>query len=1168
MVFHKNQKTALQQGIKFKKSMLAMCIMAMTAPTFAQEEKASDENLEEVVVTGMRQSLGSAQDIKRNSATVVDSITADDVGDFPDKSVAEALQRVAGITISRFAAPDDTAHFSAEPSGVVIRGLNQVRTEFNGRDSFSANASRGLSWGDISPELMSGVDVYKNQMAELIEGGIAGSVNMRTRVPFDQDGQKFVVNVSANHGHLSEEVGPELSGLFSNRWETDAGEFGFLASVAMSEVNKQTQSNSFGVWLPYRDIYGDVSGRPTITDEQKKYLYSIGGDGLERTNKYKELYGTDEGAYNTTLVYIPNDLWMREQDTVGERRGVSLAAQWQDNDDTLLATFQFNRSEYSAEWEEYGVGISTPGQDIERQSVFKEFHPEALNGADVGAWAGAPRPYVGEDGKATSFVFGSNGLFQSGIMTADLGWVGNNGFFPNSAGDPLLPPCYGWNGYACDTNNTARRGLELKTLTRYSDQDNMTQDFGFNVKWTPSDKLTAVFDLHYVDSTVDHYDMDVGFSSYANAAVDYTARPKVWLGLPTNVNLVTGDAVGPFANPGNYRNQYMMDHIEASEGDQLSAKADFEFHIDSGLIDSVKVGVRVADRQQLVRWSKYNWQNVANTWTENQPNYFLDSHAPSGTFTGYPEGYYESREFGSEHHDLVDTTGGGNQFQFVNMDWMKSPNKLAALGATKLGLTGGAGWDPICSNTGDRIDEVAGSCFRPSEIVDVSEETQAAYVQLNFGGDQAELFGFPFSGNLGVRVVKTDNESAGSEDLPGISAKDVECRTETTNVPVDANGDGIPDDANGDKIPDLVAVSYQTFGCLVTAEDKAFLNADTPGVGTSNPNTATASHTNVLPSFNLKIDLNDEWLARLALSKAMARPDIGYMKNYTSVGAKYPNTLTDPGWIRDPISGEITGVEMRLAGSSQNPFLKPIEANQIDIALEHYWADVGSLTATVFYKQFDNYIQSGSYEREFTSNGVTKTAQMTGPINGDGASIKGFEVAYQTFFDMLPEPFDGLGMQVNYTRIYNDGIKSSNTNNLDNGDKDSTTTGSGGRQSDLISVDRLEGLSDHGANIIAMYEKGDWSARLAYSWRSEYLVTAVDCCTLRPVWTEDTGQVDGSIRYNLNDNLQISFSGKNLLNEETITTLQVTNDKDGGKRTPYQYIINDRQFTLGLKLEY
>src|SRR4051812_26471318 len=156
MDFHKRNRGEAITSMKFKRSMLAMCVMALTAPSFAQDAPKKEE-VEEVVVTGMKEALGSAQENKRNADTVIESITAKDLGAFPDKSVAEALQRVAGITVNRFAASSDTAHFSAEPSGVIVRGLNQVRTEFNGRDSFSANSSRGLSWGDVSPELMSGV---------------------------------------------------------------------------------------------------------------------------------------------------------------------------------------------------------------------------------------------------------------------------------------------------------------------------------------------------------------------------------------------------------------------------------------------------------------------------------------------------------------------------------------------------------------------------------------------------------------------------------------------------------------------------------------------------------------------------------------------------------------------------------------------------------------------------------------------------------------------------------------------------------------------------------------------------------------------------------------------------------------------------------------------------
>src|SRR5690349_23151678 len=160
----------------------------------------------EQLVTGSLRQLRTRQDSKIEADTVVASIAAADIGAFPDKSVAEALQRMSGITVTRFAASGDTTHFSAEPSGVVIRGLPQVRSEFNGRDSFNANSSRGLSFSDVSPELMAGVDTYKNATADMIEGGIAGTVNLRTHVPFDSEGFAAAVSAEVGYGTLAEEA--------------------------------------------------------------------------------------------------------------------------------------------------------------------------------------------------------------------------------------------------------------------------------------------------------------------------------------------------------------------------------------------------------------------------------------------------------------------------------------------------------------------------------------------------------------------------------------------------------------------------------------------------------------------------------------------------------------------------------------------------------------------------------------------------------------------------------------------------------------------------------------------------------------------------------------------------------------------------------------------------
>ena len=92
--------------------------------------------------------------------------------------VAPCSPHLPGITVNRLQSNDDSTHPSGEPTNILIRGLPQVRTEFNGRDTFSADSGRGLNFNDISPELLSRADAYKNQTAEMIEGGIAGVVDI------------------------------------------------------------------------------------------------------------------------------------------------------------------------------------------------------------------------------------------------------------------------------------------------------------------------------------------------------------------------------------------------------------------------------------------------------------------------------------------------------------------------------------------------------------------------------------------------------------------------------------------------------------------------------------------------------------------------------------------------------------------------------------------------------------------------------------------------------------------------------------------------------------------------------------------------------------------------------------------------------------------------------
>ena len=226
------QRLALRHLIRRNLGFLTTSALALAAsPSMAQNaataEAAPPEEVSEVVVTGIRASMASAQAIKQNTDQFVDSITAVDIGRLPDVNVAETLQRISGIQISRS---------YGEGNGIAIRGLTQVRSELNGRDIFSANGGHALSWEEVGSELLAGIDVYKNPSAELIEGGLGGTINLRTRKPFDSPDRVLSASAGYNRYDLIDDDGAFASGLYSDRWDVGGGEFGVLVNVSYGET--------------------------------------------------------------------------------------------------------------------------------------------------------------------------------------------------------------------------------------------------------------------------------------------------------------------------------------------------------------------------------------------------------------------------------------------------------------------------------------------------------------------------------------------------------------------------------------------------------------------------------------------------------------------------------------------------------------------------------------------------------------------------------------------------------------------------------------------------------------------------------------------------------------------------------------------------------------------
>lgn len=209
-------------------SVLGLCIAATLAQAQTQQPR-ENESLEEVIVTGYRQSLKSSTDAKRESVGFVDAIFAEDIGKFPDTNIAESFQRIPGVTISR--------EISGEGNLVAIRGLNTNFTKVllnNAPVAVASSTQEGASANrevplDMFPsELFSQLTVAKTSSAEMLEGGAAGTINMRMARPFDREGARLTYQVQGIDNSKADSTGTRGSLIASNTW----GSFGALVGVA------------------------------------------------------------------------------------------------------------------------------------------------------------------------------------------------------------------------------------------------------------------------------------------------------------------------------------------------------------------------------------------------------------------------------------------------------------------------------------------------------------------------------------------------------------------------------------------------------------------------------------------------------------------------------------------------------------------------------------------------------------------------------------------------------------------------------------------------------------------------------------------------------------------------------------------------------------------------
>lgn len=936
------------------------------AAVYAQD---ADEEVEEIIVSGIRASLDSAAAIKRNADQMVDAISAEDIGMFSDNNIGEALQRIPGVLLERDA---------GEGFRISIRGLGPrfVRTTVNGRTALStaggedgnSEDSRGFTLNMIPSEVITRVTVEKSTQAKNLEGGIGGTLDMQTNRPIDfanKRDEDFYVSGAfrGSYNDLVDKFSPRGS-IFVNKRVSET--FGAFLGVVIDDTDRidhALETASLRVRnLRIDDLSpGVLLNGTAMTQDDINALHdssqNVGPNGEDAH------YSMPSSARNTA-------------------RTLDRARQ------TFTAGLQFQPNEnldINFDW--------TYGHEKNNQLLQRALY--------------SPQSTLrGDEDKVTS-------------LTIDFD---DQDF---SRADPTM-------GTVTAFEFTGVRGDERANATnRYIPREQDIHVGGLNLDWS-NDVWTLNADIGYAEQKTVRYDnytrntmnadrdrrdlrfetMDGGFDS-----VGEDGYPVAYY--------VGYDAAGnatPFdpADLGMYFWDSAQRTLTNEAADDVSARFDITRAFDNdGLLDSIIAGVA---------WNKRNGIRTRARAQEDDDDDYIISLEEDDPTDGLEESLVSNY--------LPGIDGIVHDFVFLS--------------------TFDPIYDPLFNLTEDELPA------EPSQGYNVTEEVTAGYVQAAFSGEG----NLPFRGNVGVRVVHTNQSGSASERVRILS------------------DDGL-------------------------SEDRVYLLRETE-----------RSYTDVLPSFNLAFDVREDLVFRISGNKALTRPDPKDLTSYLDLN-RYESD-----------DDEAIG-----SGSGGNPNLEPYRTLSLDGSLEWYPEAGGSYALGVFYKKIDGWIATGRSEEAFTQavgvdggdNGEFDEDDITDGIAGnggdyfevreelydirrkvntDGGSIQGFEFAFHQPFDSFtdgPLQYFGLNGSLTYVDAKIEAVVP-----------------------DTLLPISLRGTSKWSGNMVGYFEKGKFSARVAYNYRSDFLFQEAEDTDRSAEWTKGSSVIDVNFGYKINKNVSVRLSANNL----------------------------------------
>ncbi len=318
-------------GLLIGAALAAPALQAQTAPGAAATQQASDSQLEVISVRGTySKSLEKAVDLKRMNLGFSDSVVATDIADFPEQNLAEALQRMPGVTIERNKGLGSKVNVRSLPSDFTHVSINNLATA-------SGSGGRDVEFDIFASEIIQSVTVKKSPTAADEEGGIAGSVAISTARPFDFSDRQLVVSAEGAHNSISKETDPKFSFLASDTF----GDFGALVSFSKAERSNRTDSNS---GINFRPMGRFLEATGTRATQAAAVLARDAGIVVKNRLDKQE---------TSRIIFqdkVGDRLYLNEQDKWGATASLQYkpANDFSLTFDAMLGSYQSNEDEYDA----------------------------------------------------------------------------------------------------------------------------------------------------------------------------------------------------------------------------------------------------------------------------------------------------------------------------------------------------------------------------------------------------------------------------------------------------------------------------------------------------------------------------------------------------------------------------------------------------------------------------------------------------------------------------------------------------------------------------------------------------------------------------------------------------------------------------------------------------